>query len=186
MLKNILLLVALQFASIAQAQFIKKQAVNLQIGYGVGAPENREGVASLSGGFYGQIDWILITKTWLELRPYIGLISTNVDEEEFLGDPPIEKAETRAALLGGKLRLRVPIPYISPFLELGVGASIGSFDTSTLVDTIDKRGITPHFTTAFGLGLGKKNGIDLALAFYQEQEVKQVIGVFYLGLRIPL
>lgn len=186
MIKKLVVFVFFLCVNITHAQFIKKQAFNLQIGYGISVPENTSGAVTFSGGFYGQADWILITKSWLELRPYLGYVSTNPIGERFPNDPPQEKGETRAFLLGGKFRLRAPIPYISPFLEMGVGASIGRFETSTIIDTIDRDGVIAHVPIAFGLGLGKENGVDLAFTYYYQVAVKQVAGAVYIGFRIPL
>ncbi|MGF1558102.1 MAG: hypothetical protein ACFCUL_03355 [Flavobacteriaceae bacterium] len=57
-------------------------------------------------------------KSWFELRPYAGLVLTKSDGLDFNNDPTFEKAVTRAVLIGGKVRLRAPIPYIAPYIEL--------------------------------------------------------------------
>lgn len=65
---------------------------------------------------------------WVELRPYADFILTNSNGKDLNDHPTDEKAETKAFLLGGKIRLRAPIPWVALYVEVGIGTSIGKFE----------------------------------------------------------
>ena len=96
------------------------------------------------------------------------------------------KAESKAFLLGGKARLRAPIPWVAPYIEIGIGTSIGKFETITAFDNIDKSGIIYHIPFSFGLELGKNNNLDLGFAYYFQPSVEQYAGAFSVGVTFPL
>lgn len=185
-MKKILLLSILFFsATIAQAQFIKEKSISVQAGYGISAPEiSVDRVAS--GGFFAQGELVLKVTSWLDFRPYIGFVITNSDGNNLNGNPSDEMAETKAALLGGKARLRAPIPYIAPYIEIGMGTSIGKFETLTAFDEVDKSGIIHHIPFSLGLELGKNHSVDLGLTYYFQSPVEQYIGAIAVGVRFPL
>ncbi|GLU42614.1 hypothetical protein [Allomuricauda sp. NBRC 101325] len=180
-MKNTLfILVALLTSLITEAQFIKEKALNVQIGYAITAPYDTWSNAA-DDGFFAQGELILKAASWVEFRPYAGFIFTNADTnsgEEF--------SETKAFLLGGKARLRAPIPWIAPYAEIGIGTSIGSFKTYTFFESIDKSGIIYHIPFAFGLELGPDHNVDIGLAYYFQPTVEQFAGAFAIGLTIPL
>jgi hypothetical protein len=111
---------------------------------------------------------------------------TSSNEKDLNDNPSDEKAESKAFLLGGKVRVRAPIPWVSPYVEIGIGTSIGKFETFTVFDNIDKSGIIYHIPFSFGLELGRKNNIDLGFAYYFQPSVEQYIGAFALGITFPL
>ncbi|MGC6430919.1 MAG: hypothetical protein ACON5F_07745 [Jejuia sp.] len=168
-----------------QAQFIKEKAINAQIGLGISSPYNSVGEIA-DQGFFAQAELILKAASWIEFRPYVGVIFTNSNGKDLNDNPTDEKAESSGVLLGGKARVRAPIPYVSPFIELGIGASIGKFETMTFFDNIDKGGIIYHIPITLGLELGKNSSVDLALTYYLQPSVEQFVGAFALGIEIPL
>ncbi|WP_405207489.1 hypothetical protein [Aquimarina sp. LLG6339-5] len=100
-------------------------------------------------------------------------------------NPTYEKAETKAFLLGGKARLRAPIPWVAPYAEIGIGTSIGKFETVTAFDNIDKSGVIYHIPFSFGLELGKNHNVDLGFAYYFQPSVAQYVGALTLGITFP-
>lgn len=82
--------------------------------------------------------------------------------------------------------MRAPIPYVAPYFEIGIGASIGKFETLTAFDDIDKSGIISHIPFAFGLELGKNNNVDLGFTYYFQPSVEQFAGAFAVGITFPL
>lgn len=88
--------------------------------------------------------------------------------------------------MGGKARVKAPIPYVAPYIEAGIGASIGSFETSTFFTGIKKSGIIYHIPLSFGLELGKNYGVDLGITYYIQPTVEQYAGAFAFGITIPL
>ncbi len=87
-------------------------------------------------------------------------------------------------VLGIKGRLTIPIPYVAPFLETGLGMSVGALSTQTI--DIDKRlsGVTYNIPFSIGLtfGVGQRRFLDLAFAFLFHPEVSQIDGAFTVSL----
>ncbi len=184
-MKYTYLLFLLLTCSLAKAQFIKEKAINAQIGYGMSTPyDSRDEI--VDDGLFLQAELVLQVKSWLELRPYAGFIFTNSNGKDINDNPTDEKAETNAFLLGGKARVRAPIPWVAPYIEIGVGTSIGKFETLTFYDSIEKNGITYHIPFSFGLALGRNNNVDLGFTYYFQPSVKQFAGAFALGVTFPL
>ena len=185
-MKKILTLILITLISnLAEAQFIKEKSINAQIGYGLSAPYNSIDDV-VDDGFFAQGELVLEVKSWIELRPYAGFILTSSNGEDLNGNPTNEKAESKAFLLGGKARVRAPIPWVAPYVEFGIGTSIGKFETLTAFDNIDKSGIIYHIPFSVGLELGKNNNIDLGLTYYFQPSVEQYAGAFAVGITFPL
>ncbi|NNK73180.1 MAG: hypothetical protein HKO94_08300, partial [Flavobacteriaceae bacterium] len=126
--KTILLLLILVSLNV-RAQFIKEKSIDVSIGYGLSAPYDDVKINGI--GFYAQGEFVLSLAKWIDLRPYAGLILTMDNEgDDGLGTPDYQSI-ANAALIGGKIRLTAPIPWVAPYIEGGVGASIGSFETYT-------------------------------------------------------
>ncbi|WP_435623997.1 hypothetical protein [Flagellimonas sp.] len=179
------LLVNILFVGHGTAQFIQEKSINAQIGYGLSAPINSVD-ESVDTGLFLQGEFVLKIKSWVELRPYAGFIFTNANGQDLDNNPTDEIAESKAFLLGGKARLRAPIPWVAPYIEGGIGASIGSFRTVTIFENIDKSGLIYHIPVSIGLELGPKNNVDIGFAYYFQPSVEQFAGAFAVGLSIPL
>jgi|TARA_B110000908_G_scaffold170604_1_gene230674 hypothetical protein len=185
MKKTFLLLIIVLTSNFVEAQFIKEKSINAQIGYGVSAPYNSiDNIAD--DGFFAQGELILKVASWFELRPYAGFILTNSNGKDLNDNPTNEKAETKAFLLGGKVRVRAPIPWVAPYVEIGIGTSIGKFETLTAFDNIDKSGIIYHIPFSIGLELGKNNNVDLGFTYYFQPSVEQYVGAIAVGITFPL
>ncbi len=179
---TVLLLLAFQSS---KAQFIKEKSIVPAIGYGVSIPYDDMDNA-FGTGFLAQAELNLKVKSWFDLRPYAGFFITNASDEDLDGNPTNSIVESKAFFLGGKFRLRAPIPYVAPFLELGVGTSIGQFTTQTFNDNIDKSGVFLHVPFSLGLELGKNHNVELALTYYIHESLQQAVGAFAVGVVFPL
>ncbi|WP_178988124.1 outer membrane beta-barrel protein [Winogradskyella schleiferi] len=180
-----LLAAIILFSNLSQAQFIKEKSLNAQIGFGVSSPfESADDVAGT--GFFLQGEFVMHITSWVELKPYAGLILTNSNGKDLNDNPTDEKVESKAFWFGGKARLRAPIPWVAPYIELGFGASIGKFETLTTFTNIEKKGLSFHIPFAFGLELGRNNNIDLGFSFYIHPTVEQSVGAFAVEISIPL
>lgn len=177
--------IAILFVTTANAQFIKEKSVNALIGFATTIPNNSLG-ETFNDGFYLQGELVLKVTSWVSFRPYAGFIFTGTQGKDENGNRTDESASSKALLLGGKARLRAPIPYVAPYLELGTGASVGKFETQTYVDDINKTGIIYQMPLSLGLELGKKHNVDLGFSFYFHPTVEQTAGAFAVGLNIPL
>ena len=183
--KTLILLIIVLTSNLTEAQFIKEKSINAQIGFGISAPYNGDDDVA-DRGFFAQGELVLKVTSWFELRPYAGFILTNSNGKDLNDEPTYQKAESKAFLLGAKARVRAPIPWVAPYLELGIGTSIGKFETVTAFENIDKGGVIYHIPFSFGLELGKKNNVDLAFTYYFQPTVKQYAGAFAVGLTFPL
>ena len=150
MKKTLILTVIILISNLVDAQLIKEKSINVQIGYGLSAPNNSVDNI-VDDGFFTQGEFILKIASWFELRPYAGLILTSSNGKDLYENPTNEKAESKALLLGGKARVRAPIPWVAPYIEIGIGTSIGKFETFTAFDNINKSGIIYHIPFSLGL-----------------------------------
>ncbi len=165
MRKTLVVLLIVMTSNLVEAQFIKEKSINAQIGYGISIPYNSvDNIADK--GFYAQGELVLKVASWVAFRPYAGFIITSSNGKDLYNNPTDEKATTQAFLLGGKTRLSAPIPWVAPYVEIGIGASIGKFETFTAFDNIDKSGIIYHIPFSLGLELGSTNNVDLGLTYY--------------------
>jgi hypothetical protein len=136
-------------------------------------------------GFYTQGEYVFGITKWFSIRPYAGVILTSADED-IEKNPQGYKVETKAFLLGGKVRLCAPIPWIAPFIETGIGTSIGSFETYTQNVNIKKNGAQVHIPLSLGLAVGPKNNIEIAVSFYLHPSAEQSSGAFAAGFSFPI
>ena len=183
--KKLILLLILLNVNLISAQFIKEKSINAQIGFGLSSPTNSLDEV-VDSGFFAQGEFVLKVTSWFELRPYAGILLTSASGEDINGNPTSEKAESNAFLLGGKVRLRAPIRWVAPYVEFGIGASIGKFETLTVFNTINENGIIYHIPFSLGLELGRNNNVDLGLIYYIQPSVEQIGGAVAIGLTFPL
>lgn len=179
------LIICILFLSTATAQFIQEQAIGVEIGYGVSSPYNST-TPLVDGGFFAQGELIMKIESWIEIRPYAGVILTNSGGLDLDDNPTEEKATSKAFMMGGKLRLRAPIPYFAPYIEGGIGTSIGSFKTVNRLGIIDKSGIIYHIPLSIGVELGKKSKVDVGLSYFFQPSVEQYAGAAAIGVKFPL
>ncbi|AWH74381.1 hypothetical protein DCS32_09485 [Dokdonia sp. Dokd-P16] len=185
MKKTLILVIMILTSNLVDAQFVKEKSINVQIGYGLSAPNNSVSEI-VDDGFFAQGELVLKVTSWFELRPYAGLILTNSNGKDLNDNPTDEKAESKAFLLGGKARVRAPIPWVAPYVEIGIGSSIGKFETFTAFNNIDKSGIIYHIPFSLGLELGRNNNVDLGFTYYFQPSVEQYVGAFAVGITFPL
>ena len=185
MKKTLFVLSLLLALNLANAQFFTEKSLNVQIGYGLTSPYNSIDEI-VDDGFFAQGELVLKLSSWMDLRPYAGFITTNSNGKDLNDNPTDEKATTKAFLLGGKARIKAPIRWVAPYVEFGIGTSIGKFVTFTTYDDIDKSGIIYHIPVTLGLELGPTNNVDLAFTYFFQPSVQQFAGAFALGLTFPL
>ena len=157
----------------------ESQNLNLSIGYGISVPYDETDIDG--SGFFAQGEYIFNLKKWIDLRPYAGLILTNEDSNN-----EIYKTTSKALLIGGKGRITAPIPWVAPYIELGIGASIGKFETITPLTNLSKNGALMHIPFSIGLELGPKHNFDLGFTYYYQPTVEQFSGAIAFGISIPM
>lgn len=184
MKKTIAIILVILASTQVKAQLIKDKSIDVSIGYGSSTPY--DDVDVIGSGFYLQGEYVLTFAKWFDVRSYAGLILTKTNTDDNEQNEPDYKSNTNAFLIGGKVRITVPIPWVAPYIESGIGASIGSFETFTPYTNIDDSGLFFHIPVSLGLELGSKHNFDIALTYYYHPTVKQFAGAAAIGISIPL
>ncbi|WP_427872243.1 hypothetical protein [Flavobacterium sp. MMS24-S5] len=166
--------------------------IKASIGYGSSSSYYIEDYGSqdevdvMGGGLYLQGEYIIGLKSWFSIRPYAGAIFESVDEDQNLQNQPQYKVTTNAFLMGGKVRLCAPIPWVAPFIEGGIGTSIGKFETFTPNVNFNKSDVLLHIPFSIGLAVGRHNNFEIGISGYFHPAAKQSTAVFALGYNFPL
>jgi len=179
-------ILAVFFSISVAAQPSKGQSIDVEIGYGISIPYASSSDA-IGSGFYAQGEYVLGITKWFGIRPYAGVILTWPDNNDNTFNQDNLEVTSRAFLIGGKIRLAAPIPWVAPFVEFGIGASTGSFknfDGST--ENIEKSGIIDHYPFTLGLAIGRNHNYEFSFAYYYQPEVEQFVGAITLGYSFPL
>ena len=182
MKKHLSLIIILFAITQVKAQLIKEKSIDASIGFGISAPY--DDVDIYGSGFYLQGEYVLTLTKWIDIRPYAGLILTKADNNN--QNAAEYKSTANAFLIGGKTRITAPIPWVAPYVELGIGASIGSFETVTPFTNINDSGLIMHIPFSIGLELGRKHNFDIAFTYYFHNSVEQFAGAAAFGISIPL
>ncbi|RED22002.1 hypothetical protein BD847_3496 [Flavobacterium cutihirudinis] len=140
----------------------------------------------MGGGLYLQGEYIIGLKSWFSIRPYAGAIFESVDKDQNVQNQPQYKVTTNAFLMGGKVRICAPIPWVAPFIEGGIGTSIGKFETFTPNVNFNKSTILMHIPFSVGLAVGRHHNFEIGISGYFHPAAKQSTGVFALGYTFPL
>ena len=183
-MKKIIIIIFSIFLALQVNAQEKTQSINIALGLGLSAPFEAYDITGT--GFYLQGEYVLDLASWIDIRPYAGLILTHANTDDSLPNEPTYKVTSNAILLGGKTRIKAPIPWVSPYLEIGLGASIGSFKTFTPSRNIEKNGLLFHIPFSIGLELGRKHNFDIAFTYYFHSSIEQFSGAAAFGLSIPL
>lgn len=189
-MKKTTVLILMILASLkVNAQFIKKKAIDVSIGYGITVPYD-EFDDAVGTGFYLQGEYVMTLASWIDIRPYAGLIVTDISDKakNKYSDPYYyaPRATSKAFLFGGKTRIKAPIPWVAPYFEIGIGASFGKFITSTPETMLEESGFLFHIPVSLGLELGPNHNFDLAFTYYFHNSVEQYVGAAAIGISIPL
>lgn len=180
------ILLLLITCSICEAQNIKKKSYDISIGLGVSVPYDNSNTESGAAGFYLEGEYVFDLSKWVDIRPYAGLILVRSDNKIINTDPAEFEVKSNAFLIGGKTRVKIPIPWVAPFVEVGIGASIGSFRTFTPLSDIDESGIIYHIPFSIGFELGRKQDVEIVISYYVQPKVAQAAGALAFGVSIPL
>ena len=168
-----------------EAQSIEERSTYVSIGLGISVPYEQMNLFR-SPGVYAQGEYILRPASWIDFRPYAGVILTKfkeIDPEELEAR---YRSSANALLIGGKTRITAPVPFVAPYLEIGVGTSIGSFQTVTPYKTIAKSGLFLHIPVSLGLDFGSKSNMDFKFTYYFHNNLEQFVGAAAVGFSYPI
>lgn len=147
---------------------------------------SQEEVDVMGDGLYLQAEYVLGIKSWFSVRPYAGAIFESVDKNQNIQNQPQYKVTTNAFLMGGKVRICAPIPWVAPFIEGGIGTSIGKFETFTPNVNFNKSDVLLHIPFSLGLAIGRKNSLELGISGYFHPAAKQSTAILAFGYSFPL
>jgi hypothetical protein len=184
---NFLIIVSVLSFKCVFAQPNKGEFINVNIGIGL-VSSLYVNVPSQGDGFFAESEYVVGVTTWLGIRPYVGYISTsNSDEEDYFNENfPKSEVSLNAIFTGTKIRLVLPIPYIAPFVEGGVGVSFGNYTSVNQFDNISKKGAQVHLPFSLGLAIGKRHNFELAFKYFVHPNVNLLSGAATIGFSIPL
>lgn len=167
-----------------KAQPKKGQYIKASIGLGLSIPF--DDIDIYSNGFYAQGEYVFGITRWFGLRPYTGVILASSNVNNTPQQQSGYKVETNAVLLGGKFRLVIPIPWVAPYFESGIGTSIGSFTTITPYTNVEKKGFVVHIPVTIGLAIGRNHSFELEFTYYYHPSEEQFAGAAAIGFSFPI
>lgn len=90
---------------------------------------------------------------------------------------------SQIAVVGAKVKLLVPIPYVGPFIEVGAGLSIGSLENriGAAFDQVHS-GVMVHIPIGLGLAFGSRHQHDLSIDYFAHPGRNHVTGSFSIGV----
>lgn len=188
----LIIIFILFFSTLAKAQPGIGKSIKGTIGFASSSSyyiENygaQDEIDVMGGGLYIQGEYIFGITSWFGVRPYAGGIFTSVDKNPDLQNQPQYRVTTNAFLVGGKVRFCAPIPWVAPFIEGGIGASIGKFETLTPGVNFDKSDVLVHIPFSIGLAIGRKNNFEIGISGYFHPAAKQSNAVLAAGYTFPL
>ena len=158
--------------------------VSAGLGFTVPTNEDLADVDADGMGGFGEVEYVYHAVEWATPRAYAGVLLTGSNS-----DCPLAPCDVSAKIgfLGVKGRLLAPIPYVAPFIELGVGASVGSMSTRAgdIVD-IERSGVTYHIPLTLGLGFGEHHEFELSFQYLFHPELRQFGGAVAIGFGFPI
>jgi hypothetical protein len=137
-----------------------------------------------TGGFF-DAEYVFLPGSFFTPRLYAGSFMTFSNSRSCRTGPCEVKSQIFFA--GAKARVMIPIPYVAPFLELGVGFSLGYLVTVDEPDVDERtRGAALHIPVTVGLAVGARHQFDIELSYLFHPSQRQVEGGIGFGIGIPL
>lgn len=167
----------------AEAQYYQ-ETIDVSAGFGTSVPYDEIGYFGM--GLYAQGEYVLDVNEWVDLRPYLGYMLAKMEGDLSGNDEPGDKSTANAFLFGGKARFRIPMDWVAPYAEIGLGASIGSFETVTVKTNITESGVFAHIPFSLGLELGPRHNVNVMLTSYFHTAVEQFLAAIAIGFTIPI
>ena len=165
------------------------RALNLAAGLGAvsATRQNGQDVDGRGAGAYAKAEYIFRPTHWFTPRLYAGTVLAPVASGSCgTGVEPCD-VSAKIFFFGGKFRLMAPIPYVGPFIELGIGGSVGRITTRSgqQVDATTQ-GLMYHVPAALGLAFGERHQVDVAVQALFHPEQKATCGGVALGVTLDL
>jgi hypothetical protein len=158
--------------------------VSAGLGYAFPMDEALDDTDASGRGGFGEVEYMYREREWAVPQVYAGVLLSAPSSDCQLTPCDVS---ANIGFFGVKERLLAPIPYVAPFIELGLGASIGSMSTRAagIVD-IDQSGAMYHIPFSLGLALGEHHQFELSLKYLFHPEQRQINGALAIGFGFPL
>lgn len=183
--KIVTLILAIFASTQVQAQFIEEKSHDVSLGLAMSAPYDKIDLLR-SPGLFAQGEYVLSPGSWIDFRPYAGLILTKFKKEDPGEVQERYRSSVNAILIGGKTRITAPVPIVAPYFEFGVGASLGSFETFTPTTSIEESGVLFHIPVSLGVELGFTKNVDIGVTYFFHNNLKQFVGAAAIGFSFPI
>jgi hypothetical protein len=161
------------------------RALGVSVGIGFAFPSSSSASGSGQGAF-ARAEYVFWPSSWFTPRLYSGIEVAPRQSNCSQGVTPCD-VSAEFGFIGAKGRLLVPIPWIAPYLELGVGGAAGHFSTRSgyaVNRTFD--GVTYEIPFALGIALGSRRQFEVAFEYLFHPAMEQFAGGVGVGLRVPL
>lgn len=130
--------------------------------------------------------YVFRANSWFSPRAYVGGVWTSPQDD---CEENVSPCDVSAALgvLGAKTRFKLPIPYVAPFFEVGLGASVGKLSTRAgFANGTQHSGVAVHIPFSVGLALGREHDIELAFRYLAHPDQNQMVAAVAVALEFPL
>jgi len=153
-------------------------------GIGLSSPDTM--IPGGGQGVYARADLLPWRDSWFTPKAYSGFLITVPSGDCGVGVSPCD-VSAQILFLGGAARLMLPIPYVGPFVEVGLGLSIGRMSTRSGADVnLQWSGVTYHVPFALGLAFGKQHEYELSFQYMDHPDQHQVTGGIAVGFGFQL
>jgi hypothetical protein len=165
-----------------------QEARQFQVSGGPAASITGDGRDGHGIGAGASVEYVAGWTSWACGRLYAGGILTKPDEHSCAAGTQLCSVSSKIGIAGAKIRLLAPTPYVSPFLEVGAGLSVGSIETRIsgggFIQPIelDRSGLTFHVPLSLGLAFGTRHQHDIAFRYVTHRGHQHVAGIVALGI----
>ncbi|MDX2472159.1 MAG: hypothetical protein QNL91_00465 [Candidatus Krumholzibacteria bacterium] len=138
-------------------------------------------------GLFLEVDRVWRANRAIQPVAYAGAVFTWPADDSCTHPDDSCNVSASTVFVGGKVRLMIPIPWVAPFIEAGLGMSAGRI--TTMDGGLDDRqdsGLLLHVPFSLGLALGKEHGYTFAFSYLAYPNKNHVDGAMAIGFDIPL
>jgi hypothetical protein len=136
-----------------------------------------------AGGLYVSAEYWAQPFSWLNLRSYLGYLSTSTDQRNCYRIDGCDVSEN-IGLLGAKVRLVAPIPWVAPFFELGLGVSFGDIHATDVDSDLTTHGVVLDVPVGLGLSIGPRHDVDVSLLSLSHGGAHAIGGALLVGVNV--
>jgi hypothetical protein len=157
-------------------------------GLGFSLARSAEEPYGVGGGLV--FEYEAVRAGWIAGRLYGGAVMSGTARHSCRGIPCTISSQIGVG--GAKARLIIPIPLVSPFLELGAGLSAGAIttrygyvppgSTDFLGVDEDHAGLMIHIPVSVGLAFGAHRQHDISFKYFSHPDRDHVTAMFSLGI----